>query len=637
MCALRAPREPAAELDGQVDERAHVVVGRPVVDDARPQADLARRPARARSRRRRRPAAPATSRRCARRGRRRRPARGGRGRPRAAARRTGARDRRGARARRAGASPGRGSARSRRGIAAAPCARKASQSFRARNGRGVLERDVDHVVARAARAGCSPPRARGRRGGPRAGGRARRRRPSAGRATCARRASPSRRDRGRRRGAGGRRRRGGDAVGAVDVEPDVPRLADVGERRRCGSTAPVSVVPAVAMTATGAMPAARSASIASATASGTSRRSSSSGSARTSRRRARAARRRERRSSAPRSSSRRAPRRPPMPSRREPGKRPLARGGERRDVRDRPAARERPGRGREADELADPADGLILDLRRGARPDREVDVEARREQVAEDADLEPRRADEREEARPGLRDRDVEHARRVVERRQGARALLRERGAEERLEALVDLGLARARLVEAPPRIRDDRRGARRAPPRARRRGGATGSSEALLTARSSQEPTSDDAASRSRAARRRRAPRPARPSASRPTWRPVLVVPLDGGLRPTDLREAALPISLHQYGQPVELAVDPAIASAARSPHPDRHVPVREHDRAEAACGTTTRSPTAWTALEAGKPQRGVDVQRQSRAPRGRARAARPAARPSPRRRRRR
>ena len=78
----------------------------------------------------------------------------------------------------------------------------------------VLERDVDHVAA-CARAGCTPPRARtpgrGRRGGARAG----RRRPSAGRATCARRASPSRPGRGRRRGGrptawsrrGARRRR----------------------------------------------------------------------------------------------------------------------------------------------------------------------------------------------------------------------------------------------------------------------------------------------------------------------------------------------------------------------------------------------------------------------------------------------
>jgi hypothetical protein len=140
------------------------------------------------------------------------------------------------------------------------------------------------------------------------------------------------------------------------------------------------------------------------------------------------------------------------------GKGALARGGESRDVRDRPPAREGACRRREADELADPADGLLLDLGRGAGPDREVDVEARREQVADDADLEPGRADEGEEPGPRLRDRDVEDARRVVERRERARAVGREPGPEERLEAIVDPRLAGPGPVEAPPGLGDDRR-----------------------------------------------------------------------------------------------------------------------------------------------------------------------------------
>ena len=66
---------------------------------------------------------------------------------------------------------------------------------------------------------------------------------------------------------GRRRRRRGKAVGAVDVEPDT-RSAQTSASAPIGSTAPVSVVPAVATTATGTRPAARSAAIAAATASG---------------------------------------------------------------------------------------------------------------------------------------------------------------------------------------------------------------------------------------------------------------------------------------------------------------------------------------------------------------------------------
>ena len=71
--------------------------------------------------------------------------------------------------------------------------------------------------------------------------------------------------------------------------------------------------------------------------------------------------------------------------------------------------------GREPDELGHPADRLILDLRGGRRPDREVGVEARGEEVAEHADLEARRADEGEVARARLGDRLVERPARILE------------------------------------------------------------------------------------------------------------------------------------------------------------------------------------------------------------------------------
>ena len=89
---------------------------------------------------------------------------------------------------------------------------------------------------------------------------------------------------------------------------------------------------------------------------------------------------------------------------------------ERAHVADRAAARERTTRGREPDELRDPANGLILDLRRCAGIDRQIDVVGVGEEVGEGTDLEPARADEREVARPRLRDRLVEDARGVIER-----------------------------------------------------------------------------------------------------------------------------------------------------------------------------------------------------------------------------
>ena len=139
-------------------------------------------------------------------------------------------------------------------------------------------------------------------------------------------------------------------------------------------------------------------------------------------------------------------------------KSPLPRRRQRGHVRDRPAAGEGAGRRRVADELAHPAHRLVLDLRGRAGPHREIDVEARRQEVAEDADLETRRAHEREEARPGLGDRLVEQLRRVVERGEDARPLLGERRTQEGVEAAVEVRLARAGTVEAAPCPRHDRR-----------------------------------------------------------------------------------------------------------------------------------------------------------------------------------
>ena len=65
---------------------------------------------------------------------------------------------------------------------------------------------------------------------------------------------------------------------------------------------------------------------------------------------------------------------------------------------------------------ADPANRLVLDLRGRAGVDRQVDVVGVGQEVGEGADLEAARADEREVARPRLRDRLVEDARGVIER-----------------------------------------------------------------------------------------------------------------------------------------------------------------------------------------------------------------------------
>ncbi len=99
------------------------------------------------------------------------------------------------------------------------------------------------------------------------------------------------------------------------------------------------------------------------------------------------------------------------------GQRPFARRGERSQVRDRAARRQQPARVLvEADELPDPADRLRLEQvgRAGAVSD--VDVVGGHQRVGQHADLEPRGPDIREPPRPGLRQRAVEHVGSGVER-----------------------------------------------------------------------------------------------------------------------------------------------------------------------------------------------------------------------------
>ena len=76
---------------------------------------------------------------------------------------------------------------------------------------------------------------------------------------------------------------------------------------------------------------------------------------------------------------------------------------------------------------------------------------AGRERIAEHRDLEPRRGDEREVARPRLGERVVEHHRRLLERLQHGRRPEGDRGRERGAQRLVHGRLLRARLVEALP------------------------------------------------------------------------------------------------------------------------------------------------------------------------------------------
>ena len=154
--------------------------------------------------------------------------------------------------------------------------------------------------------------------------------------------------------------RGRQAVGAVDVQPHAPRCAQTSASSSIGSTAPVSVVPALATTAIGATPAARSASIASAQASTCMRR------LRVDRDAAHAVapdaeqlgRALDRLVHVGGGIERAGTARQPGVARA--GQRALARRGQRRHVRDRAAARERPGRDRVAEGLAEPLERLPL-------------------------------------------------------------------------------------------------------------------------------------------------------------------------------------------------------------------------------------------------------------------------------------
>ena len=144
------------------------------------------------------------------------------------------------------------------------------------------------------------------------------------------------------------------------------------------------------------------------------------------------------------------------------GQRPLARRGQRRHVRDGAAARERAGRDGIAERLAEPLERLALHEVGRARDDREVDVVAGRQRVAEHRDLEPGRRHEREVARPGLSDRVVEHHGRLVERLQHGRRPERDRRRQRRRAAARPRAAARAAHDRSCPRL------ARSAPSRAR-------------------------------------------------------------------------------------------------------------------------------------------------------------------------
>ena len=165
-------------------------------------------------------------------------------------------------------------------------------------------------------------------------------------------------------------------VGAVDVEPDTARLADVGDRvervDRSGQRRAGRRDDGDRDDARGDVFVDRRRERLRSRAVG-GRRSAAAG---RSRRRFRAARRPASPSSAPpprRTARHAAPRGPS----REPGQRALARRGERGDVRHRAAAREGARARGEAEELRRPLDGLLLDLGVAAAAQRrEVDVEA---------------------------------------------------------------------------------------------------------------------------------------------------------------------------------------------------------------------------------------------------------------------
>ena len=125
-----------------------------------------------------------------------------------------------------------------------------------------------------------------------------------------------------------------------------------------------------------------------------------------------------------------------------------------------------------ADELAHPAQRLALDVARRLGADREVDVVAGGEQIADHADLQPGAADEAEPARTGLGEALVEHPRRVLEHVVGGRGALRQARARTARASSSSIGgwpsrawskLVHASAISRPAWARTSLRGASRA------------------------------------------------------------------------------------------------------------------------------------------------------------------------------
>ncbi len=130
------------------------------------------------------------------------------------------------------------------------------------------------------------------------------------------------------------------------------------------------------------------------------------------------------------------------------GQRPFACGEQRREVGRHAAAGERALRHREADELGDPSQGLLLDKVRGTGGDGEVRVVGRRERGGKYPDLQAGRADVAEVERARGRDARVQDARRVLKCVLRVAGLLGERLFQARGQSLLELRLGGARGVE---------------------------------------------------------------------------------------------------------------------------------------------------------------------------------------------
>ena len=152
------------------------------------------------------------------------------------------------------------------------------------------------------------------------------------------------------------------------------------------------------------------------------------------------------------------------------GKRTLPGRGQGGQVAHGPPLVKAPPAPRIPDELADPAKRLAFDFGGRSRVAGEIDVEARRQRIGENADLEARRADEREVARSGLCDRLVEDARRVVERVEGGRGLVRQRRREQARGRVRRAGARPAGIGRNSATPRRSARPPARRPPRGARR-----------------------------------------------------------------------------------------------------------------------------------------------------------------------